>query len=101
MKLITKALERKLPRLYANENRTPEETPIIFKLFSRDSIWTFYATEGEKRGDDWLLFGLIDWHEKELGYFLLSELSAARGPLGLPIERDLHFGNHTLGEYMQ
>ena len=26
-----------------------------------------------------------------LGYFLLSELAQARGPLGLPIERDLHF----------
>lgn len=29
-------------------------------------------------------------HE-EWGYFVLSELSEARGPLGLPIERDLYF----------
>jgi hypothetical protein len=29
--------------------------------------------------------------EREWGYFALSELEAAKGPLGLPIERDLHF----------
>lgn len=29
--------------------------------------------------------------EAEWGYFLLSGLESARGPLGLPIERDLYF----------
>jgi hypothetical protein len=29
--------------------------------------------------------------ESEWGYFSLAELTAARGRLGLPIERDLHF----------
>ena len=27
----------------------------------------------------------------ELGYISLAELTAARGPLGLPLECDLHF----------
>ena len=31
----------------------------------------------------------VDGFEKELGYFSLRELESARGPLGLPIERDL------------
>ena len=36
--------------------------------------------------------------EKELGYFSLSELRSARGPLGLAIERDLHWKPKTLRE---
>jgi hypothetical protein len=38
-----------------------------------------------------MFFGLVIGFEQELGYFSLSELQHARGPLGLPIERDLHF----------
>lgn len=34
----------------------------------------------------------------ELGYFSLTELEAVRGPLGLPIERDLYFKPATLNE---
>ena len=29
--------------------------------------------------------------EEEWGYFILSELESARGPMGLEIERDLSF----------
>ncbi len=38
-----------------------------------------------------MFFGLVVGFEEELGYFRLSELTQAHGPLGLPIERDLHF----------
>jgi len=43
-------------------------------------------------------FGLVEGHEKELGYVLLSELEEVRGPMGLPIERDLYFKPKTLEE---
>ena len=36
-------------------------------------------------------FGYVVGMEAEWGYFLLSELQAVRGGLGLPIERDLYF----------
>ena len=36
-------------------------------------------------------FGLVFGHEREFGYFLLSELEEVRGSMGLPIERDLYF----------
>jgi hypothetical protein len=36
-------------------------------------------------------FGLVDGFEQELGYFSLKELEDTRGPLGLLIERDMHF----------
>src|ERR1017187_4528458 len=38
----------------------------------------------------------------ELGYVSLHELAAARGPLGLPLERDLHFEpTRTLSAYAE
>jgi hypothetical protein len=43
-------------------------------------------------------FSLVSGFEVELGYFTLSELKEARGPLGLQIERDLPFEPKTLRE---
>ncbi|MEA3439706.1 MAG: DUF2958 domain-containing protein [Chloroflexota bacterium] len=34
----------------------------------------------------------------EFGYFSLGELQSVRGPLGLPIERNLHFEPKSLRE---
>jgi hypothetical protein len=59
---------------------------------------TWYASEFD--GED-LFFGLVSGHEIELGYFNLSELAQVRGPMGLPIERDLYFKSKTLGELKQ
>lgn len=89
MQLLTDELRRVLPPLYAQEHAS---TPIVYaKFFTPDSNWTWYVTEGSPDGDDFRFFGFVCGLESEWGYFLLSELEAARGPLGLPIERDLHF----------
>jgi hypothetical protein len=61
------------------------------KYFTPDSNWTWFATEGSEDEGDFRFFGYVIGFEEEWGYFLLSELESARGPLGLPIERDLHF----------
>jgi hypothetical protein len=53
------------------------------------------ATEFD--GED-TFFGLVDGHERELGYFSLRELESVRGALGLPIERDLYWRPKTLRE---
>ena len=45
-----------------------------------------------------LFFGWVVGFEHELGYFRLSDLVTARGPLGLPIERDLHFAPTRLSQ---
>lgn len=65
------------------------------KFFTPDSNWTWYPTEHD--GED-LFFGLVSGFEVELGYFSLSELENVRGPLGLPIERDLYYAPQTLRE---
>jgi len=93
LKLLTKALRRKLPPLYSQEQEA--DPMVICKFFTPDSNWTWYAYEFD--GQD-LFFGLIYGLETELGYFSLQELEAARGPLGLPIERDLHFTPKKLSE---
>jgi len=61
------------------------------KFFTPDSRWTWYVTEGESEQEDVRLFSHVVWVESEWGYVMLSELEAARGPLGLRIERDLYF----------
>ncbi len=80
----TKAL---LPPLYSGEERGMEALAQA-KFFTPDSNWTWYASEFD--GED-IFFGLVAGFEIELGYFALSELEAARGPMGLPIERDRYF----------
>jgi hypothetical protein len=41
---------------------------------------------------------LVEGQCKELGYVALSELESVRGPMGLPIERDLWWKPKTLEE---
>jgi len=96
MKLLTKEILEKLPKLYSQEEKGLEAVAIV-KFFTPDSNWTWYATEFD--GDD-LFFGLVEGFEKEIGYFRLSELQSVKGALGLPIERDMYFKPKTLKELM-
>jgi len=89
MKLLTKELSAKLPKLNETEGIPLEEKTVVVKFFTPDGSWTWYAVEFD--GED-LFFGLVDGFEKEWGYFSLKELQSVRGALGLPIERDLYFG---------
>ena len=93
MKLLTKAIINKLPKLYSQEKvKNPK---IIVKFFDPCGSWTWYVIEGEQtEDDDWLFFGLVKGFETELGYFTLSELREVKGPLGLGIERDMYFNGH-------
>ena len=96
MKLLTKELRERFPKIGDTEFLSPEETRVIAKFFDPTGSWTWYATEFD--GED-LFFGLVDGFEKEMGYFSLSELEAVEGPYGLGVERDLHFGDHMLSEF--
>ena len=94
MKLLTQEIRKKLPALYAQENKGGKAI-VYLKLFTPDSSFTWYATEFD--GED-TFFGLVAGHEKELGYFSLSELQQVKGLLGLPIERDRWWKPKTLEE---
>jgi len=94
--LLPKEIREKLPPLYANEALGLDAQALV-KFFTPDSNWTWYASEFD--GQD-IFFGLVSGFEVELGYFALSELGSVTGPLGLPIERDLHFEPKTIKELM-
>ena len=100
MELLPVELRKTLSPLYSQES---SPTPIVHaKLFTPDSSFTWYLTEGAKQEDgDWLLFGFVIGLEEEWGYFLLSELASVRGPLGLPVERELWFKPGPIDEVLR
>ena len=89
MKLLDDQLRTRLPPLYSQE---AEDEPMVYaKFFLPGTGWTWYVTEGSPQDQDFLFFGFVVGLESEFGYFLLSELEAARSSLGLEVERDLSF----------
>ena len=93
--LLPKEVEHILPSLYAQDGKGLDATALI-KFFTPDHNWTWYVTEYDPKEE--LFFGLVIGHEPELGYFTLGELASLRGPLGLPVERDLYFSPKSLKE---
>ena len=87
MKLLTKALEKQLPELYAQDGKGGDAIAYA-KFFHPFSNWTFYATEYNP--EERLFFGLIQGQDEELGYFSLDELESIT-IRGLKMERDMYF----------
>ena len=103
MKLLPQEIREKLPPLYAQDGKGGQAI-VYLRVYSLDSGWTWHLTEGSPITDeqgvevDFRFFGLVDGQCSELGYVLLSELETARGSMGLPIERDLHWQPKTLAQ---
>ena len=94
MKLMTKELEAKIPRLYSQED---VDDPIVYaKYFHPLSNWTWYATEYSPQGEG-MFFGWVNGSYPELGYFSLAEFQELEiGGLGM--ERDLYWEPKKLSE---
>jgi len=93
MKLLTEEIRKKLPPLGSQaENMDPT---IIVKFFCPWNHWTWFAYEFD--GED-IFFGYVKGDFNEIGSFSLSELESVRGPLGLGIERDIHFRPKPLSQ---
>lgn len=97
MTLLTAEIRKRLPPLGSQDGLGGKAVAHV-KFFTPDSNWTWWATEGQQEGDDFVFFGLVDGFCKELGHFCLSELQSVRGALGLPVERDLYWQPKTLEE---
>ena len=95
MKLLRQAILKSLPALYETEGVDIDNKKIITKFFCPWNHWTWYGIEFD--GED-VFFGYVVGDYNELGYFNLSELSGAKGPFGLNIERDLYFSPKRLSE---
>jgi len=90
MKLMTKAIEKKIPNLYGQSGK---DARVYAKFFTPWTHWTWYATEYDP--NDELFFGLVKGIEEELGYWRLSDLTGVSGPAGLKIERDRYWSDET------
>jgi hypothetical protein len=90
--LLPPDIRSQLPDLYSGKEHSLESEALV-KFFTPDSNWSWFASEFD--GED-TFFGLVSGFEVELGYFSLSELQSVKGPLGLPIERDLYFKPQAL-----
>jgi exonuclease III len=103
MKLLPKEIREMLPPLYSQDGKGGKAIAYC-KLFTPDSGFTWWITEGGPITDDdgnvvdYHLFGLVEGQCKELGYVSLNELEEVCGPMGLPVERDLHWKPKTLAE---
>ena len=103
MKLLTQEIREKLPPLNAQDGKGGKAIAYL-KLFTPDSGFTWWIFEGSPIKDengneiDFHFFALVQGQCKELGYVNLRELEDVRGPMGLPIERDLHWQPRTLEE---
>ncbi len=95
MKMMTKALEKRFAALGRQEEKG-EEAIVVAKFFTPWSNWTWFATEWDPQ--EGTFFGLVQGLETELGYFSLAELESVKGPMGLKIERDLHWTEATLAD---
>ncbi|WP_035661858.1 DUF2958 domain-containing protein [Bradyrhizobium sp. Ec3.3] len=97
MKLLTSAQRAKLldnGRRQAAVKGTPNEIDFepVVKLFNPCGAATWLLTEIDP-SDETVAWGLCDLGMgfPEFGTVSLTELAEFRGPLGLGIERDLHF----------
>ncbi|MDX8498931.1 DUF2958 domain-containing protein [Mesorhizobium sp. VK4C] len=97
MQILTQSLREKLlanglqQQPLRGTAREIDFTPVV-KLFTPDAGATWLLTEMDPDDPD-VAFGLCDLGLgcPEMGNVSLSELSVLRGPLGLTVERDLHF----------
>jgi len=102
MQLITKEIRRAAPALYANQDKKPEDVPIVAKFFTPWTSWTWYMTEYDPATERAFGFVTSDMcPQGELGYFSITELRSITGPFGLTIERDLYYSPHTLAQVME
>jgi hypothetical protein len=90
-------------RLLVNALADDRDHPPVLKLFTPDGAATWLISEADPDDPD-RLFGLCDLGLgfPELGYVSLAEISAVKGRLGLPVERDIHFvGEKPLSFYAE
>jgi hypothetical protein len=103
MKLLTKAILKAFKEQGDTSQKSASEIKVIAKFFNPVGAGIWFISEYYE--DDKIFFGYANLGDDvcaELGTVSLQELESYRGPLGLGIERDLHFpiGKYTLQEVM-
>ena len=101
MMMLTKEIQKRLPKIGATDGKPAAERKIIVKFFSIGSNYRFYVLEGKQHpSGDWELYGYTTGGSNEFGYVMLWEMQEARWHNVPAIERDMHYGEHTLQEVL-
>lgn len=88
MELLPPEIRNALPKLRAQGET---EDPLVYiKYFFPAGNWTWFVTEGESEGSDFLFYGYVIGLEREWGYFTLRQLEEINIRF-LTVERDLYF----------
>ena len=98
MKLLTKKIKAKLlhnHQTFDYENCSVSNEKVVCKFFNPTGIGTWWCHSMDEHG---IIFGLAHLYEKEYGSFSIQELEEVELPLGLSIERDLHFNENLTFE---
>ena len=93
MKLMTESIRKQIPQI-GSQDQNPDPT-VYVKFFCPWNHWSWFAYEFD--GSD-IFFGFVKGDFDEYGTFSLSELESVRGPMGLTIERDIHFQPKPVSE---
>lgn len=94
MLLMTKAIEKTIPALYATEKKKAQDKKVVLKFFLEAFTWFVVEGQPEEQDGDWTFFGYVQNDGapdcSEWGYFTLNQLKAVRGRFG-NVERDMYF----------
>lgn len=95
-KMMTKEIERKVPRLYATDGQG-DDAIAYAHYFSCVNNWDWWMTEYDP--DTGEAFGLVKGFAVELGYFSLREFEELNAERGFEVvERDAWWQPKTLGQ---
>ena len=96
LKLVPREVAATVPPLMSQDGKGMDAT-VHVKLFNPCGSQTWWITELDPKTGE--AFGYVTGMiEDEWGSVSLHEIAAVRGPLGIGIERDLHFKPKTLRE---
>ena len=88
-KMLTEAILKKVPALYSQDGKGMDAIAYA-KFFNPCGSQSWFMSEYDP--ETGLAFGYVTGTPfPELGYFSLDELAEIRLPMGLYIERDIHF----------
>lgn len=116
---LTKAIAKALPAIYSTEKAAPSEKIAKLKIFNPCGAGTWYVFEADAlvnpSEEVWMplseavkknvpysdvkFFGYVTGLGcNEMGYFLLSEMQAVKGPFGIGLEIDKWYTPESLAE---
>ena len=88
MKLLTKEIKTKAEKQYEFA-ADMDKQEVVAKFFNPVGPGTWYLMN--KSPEDGYCWGIVDLMAVEVGSFMIEELEELQLPMGMKIERDLHF----------